>query len=298
MNLINKPLKYVNPNWINPFNLRSDFGFNLSFNIGFVLSIVTAMFVMFYIKERVSRAKLLQFVSGVNKVVFWMTSFIIDYAHFILISLVFLLTLAVFQKEGYNTFEELARNFLLLLVFGFAVLPYTYLWSFFFKIPSNGVVLLAIGYIVSGVFLFLTYIVLKNPKLGLKHLAETLGQCFLIFPHYSLIRGMSNLKELQKSWDICDQKCSFISECANVGLQSICKRTDLNCGNITNAIESIFCPFKDSCCDKSFYSFEEHGIGKNLMAMTLGGFVSFLLLFTVEYEWFQNIFHMICKQER
>lgn len=84
-------------------NAGNDLGFNLAFNIGFAMAFVTAMFVMFYIKERVTRAKLLQFVSGVNKFIFWITSFVIDYVIFILISLLFIGILAAYQKAGYST---------------------------------------------------------------------------------------------------------------------------------------------------------------------------------------------------
>jgi ATP-binding cassette, subfamily A (ABC1), member 3 len=253
------------------------------------MSMVTAMFVMFYIRERVSRAKLLQFVSGANKVVYWLTSFAIDYALFILISIIFLMTLMTYQKDGFSTGEEIMRNFYLLAVFGFAVLPLTYLLSFFFKIPSNGVVLLAIGYIVTGVFMFLTYFTLNNPKLGLTDLAKSLGKFFLIFPHYSFTRGMSNLKMLSSQLGFCDQKCSFSKDCHQIGIENVCSMKDVQ--NIV--LQGI----KNACCDKSYYSFEETGIGRNLLSMTIVGILSFIVLFAVEYQWIQNIFFKIWKQE-
>jgi ATP-binding cassette, subfamily A (ABC1), member 3 len=270
-------------------NSGDTFGFSLAFNTGFALSFVTAMFVMFYIKERVSRAKLLQFVSGVNKVVFWLTSFIIDYAQFMLISLIFILTLAAYQKEGYKTIEELERNFIVLVIFGFSVLPYTYLWSLLFEIPSSGLVRLSIGYIVSGNFTFLAYFILNNELLGLQWLSKPLGWLFLIFPHYSLARGMSNLNNFQSKLKTCEQQCGFLPQCAEIGIKGICNKSDLNCGNMTNLVEQFMCPLKNSCCGKSFYSFNGDGIGINLLAMTLIGTISFIILFAVEYQWLQNL---------
>lgn len=112
-------------------------GFNVAFNIGFAMSFVTAMFVVFYIKERVSRAKLLQFVSGVNKVIFWFTAFIIDYVIFILISLLLIGVLAVYQQDAFSTFQELGRNFAILVLFGFAAFPFTYIFSFMFQVSRG-----------------------------------------------------------------------------------------------------------------------------------------------------------------
>jgi ATP-binding cassette, subfamily A (ABC1), member 3 len=256
------------------------------------------MFVMFYIKERVSRAKLLQFVSGVNKVVFWLTSYVIDYMQFVLIALIFILTIAAYQKDGYSNYVELARNFLLFIVFGFSVLPYTYLWSFLFQIPSTGLVRLSIGYIISGVFFFMAYFILNNELLGLQWLSKPLGWVFLIFPHYSLARGMSNLNVLQLTMNTCEQQCGFFPQCTEIGIKGVCELADLDCDNINNPISRFLCPLKKSCCDNNVYSFSETGIGMNLAAMVLIGAVSFFLLFAVEYRWLQNFFYKFKKEQR
>lgn len=62
---------------------------------------------MCFLKERVSRAKLLQFVSGVNVLIFWVTAIIWDYLTFIITSIVLVATLAVFQEDGWSTIPEL-----------------------------------------------------------------------------------------------------------------------------------------------------------------------------------------------
>ena len=261
------------------------------------MSFITAMFVMFYIKERVSRAKLLQFVSGVNKIIFWVTSYVIDYAQFFLISLIFVLTLYAYQKDGYSTYVELARNFLLLVVFGFSVLPYTYLWSMLFQIPSTGLVRLSIGYIISGVFFFMAYFIINSELLNLQWLSKPLGWVFLIFPHYSLARGMSNLNVLQSTINTCKSQCDFLPQCKAVGVDNVCKMADLDC-SIINPVTNFLCTLKASCCDKSFYSFKEDGIALNLIAMVVIGVVSFFLLFALEYRWLQNLFYKIKKEKR
>lgn len=264
------------------------------------MAFVTAMFVMFYIKERVSRAKLLQFVSGVNKVIFWMTSFIIDYIVFILISLLFIGVLAAYQEDGYKTVPELARNFLLLFVFGFSVLPFTYVLSFLFQIPSTGLVRLSIGYIISGVFFFMAYFILNNELLDLQYVAKPLGWVFLIFPHYSLARGMSNINILSSTLNVCYTRCDSLPFCIDAGgVSGMCKEIDkLNLDCEDELVPEIICTLRDSCCNKNFYAFSEDGIGTNLVALVIIGFVSFLVLFALEYKWIQNLFYKVKKEQR
>lgn len=261
------------------------------------MAFVTAMFVLFYIKERVSRAKLLQFVSGANKVVFWLTSFVIDYALFILISLLFIGVLAAYQKDGYSTYVELARNFLILFIFGFSVLPYTYVWSFLFQVPSSGLVRLAIGYIISGVFFFMAYFILNNEFLKLQYIAKPIGWIFLIFPHYSLARGMSNLNVKQSTINLCENRCSQFIECSSIGIDKICD-IPTDCEGKTSPIEDAICELKASCCDTNFYSFKEDGIGLNLVALGIIGIVSFIMLFAIEYRWIQNLMQKFKKETR
>lgn len=262
------------------------------------MAFVSAMFVLFYIKERVSRAKLLQFVSGVNKVVFWMTSFVIDYVTLILITLLMLGVLAAYQEDGYSTITELGRNFLVLAIFAFSVIPFTYLGSFLFQIPSTGLVRLAIGYIVSGVFCFMAYFILNNEQLGLQHIAKVLGWIFLIFPHYSLSRGISNLNVKQSIISVCEQQCAFLPMCSDIGVGGLCDEIQVDCDAPTLPIVQAVCALKNACCDRDFYSFNEGGIGVSLVALAIIGVVSFLLLFSIEYRWLQNLYFKIKNERR
>lgn len=263
------------------------------------MAFVTAMFVMFYIKERVSRAKLLQFVSGVNKVIFWMTSFVVDYLVFILITLVYIGILAAYQEEGYSTITQLARNLLVLVIFGFSALPFTYVLSFMFQIPSTGLVRLAIGYIISGVFFFMAYFILDNELLNLSYIAKPLGWIFLIFPHYSLARAMSNMNILQSTLSSCKARCDAFPECRDSGgVDGLCEQFDFDCSDASNQMLKVLCSLKDTCCDKNYYSFNEDGIGMNLVALVLIAIVSFIVLFALEYRWIQNLFFQFKKEQR
>lgn len=235
------------------------------------MSFVSALFVLFYIKERVSRAKLLQFVSGANKTLFWVVSFIIDYITFVIISLLYLLVLAAYQKEGWSTYVELARIFLVLICFGFAMLPMTYLASFLFSVPASGMTILSIFNIISGIFFFMAYFILNFDVLELQHIAKPLGWVFLLFPHYSLSRGMSNLNIKQTTISSCAKLCDINPFCT----------------------QDLQCRLLPQCCESSFYSFNEDGIGLNLTALAIMGVVFFFILYAVEYSWLEELFYKI-----
>lgn len=131
-----------------------------------------------------------------------------------------MLVLAAYQQDNYSTFEDLWRIFIIFLVFGFAMLPFTYLLSFFFDIPSTGLSRLTIIYIITGIFAFMAYFIMSVEALGIQNVARGLGWAFLIFPHFSLSQAMSNLNVRQSSLNICKSFCDTIPGCT---LNLICQ---------------------------------------------------------------------------
>lgn len=261
-------------------------------NTGFSMALVTALFIMFYIKERVSKAKLLQIVSGANKFVFWSVAFIIDYIILFLISLFYILIMFAYQKEGFSTFDELFRITLLLLVFGFAILPFTYVLSFAFKVPTTGLVTSAIAFIVTGTLFYTVYFVLISELFDLRWVGDPLGWTFLLFPHYSLTRGMSNLNIMQSTIAACDRQCVAVLPTCDYDMMC---NTDLRCDMIMIPEQRFLCDLQVSCCKRDFFTLEEEGISIMLIAMVVVGFVSFILLFFIEYRVIKSIIGLIFK---
>ena len=97
-----------------------------------------AVFIGFYIKERECRAKLLQMISGVNKVVYWITSLIFDFLIYFVIIFAITSFIAFYQRPFFSTQDELGRLFLILNVYAFAMLPFIYFFSYAFSKFSTG----------------------------------------------------------------------------------------------------------------------------------------------------------------
>lgn len=74
------------------------------------MAYVSAFYIMFYVKERVSQSKHLQFVSGISVLSFWFASLLCDIITFIFTSLLILVTLSIFNEEGFSSAEELGKN--------------------------------------------------------------------------------------------------------------------------------------------------------------------------------------------
>lgn len=94
------------------------------------------------IEERSGNIKHLQLVCGLNKVVYWLFTYVWDLLWFIaFIGLMLLLYLA-FQDPFYTGSVEAPLFGLILLCYGLAAVPWMYMLSFLFKSPATAYVLL------------------------------------------------------------------------------------------------------------------------------------------------------------
>lgn len=93
-------------------NTGASVGLQLATNIGLSMAFVSSFYILFYIKERVTGAKHLQYVSGAEVSTLWSISFVWDYIIFIFINICLVLTLSCYQEEGYSTVSELGNIFI------------------------------------------------------------------------------------------------------------------------------------------------------------------------------------------
>lgn len=104
-----------------------------------------------FFKERTSRAKLLQMVSGAHVYAYWLTAFIWDYLTYLLTIVVLIAIFAAFQETGWSSPTELGRILLVLVIFGWAVLPTTYIFSMLFTVPASGYTRMTMFYVFTGI---------------------------------------------------------------------------------------------------------------------------------------------------
>ncbi|XP_052859763.1 phospholipid-transporting ATPase ABCA3-like [Anopheles cruzii] len=265
----NKPLPYRLDTQLRRLETGANAGFQMAFNTGFAMAFVSALFILFYIKERTTRAKLLQFVSGVNVALFWTISFLWDYLVFVVASLFYVVTLAIIQQDGWSTFDQLGRVFLVLLFYAFASLPVTYLFAYLFHVPATGFVKMMLLNVLSGTIFFTAVSLLRFEDIDLDDVADVLEWIFMFFPSFVLTQSMNALNQVGSREALCERACEQITICT----------------------EELKCLLVPECCGTSTFTFDTTtGINRSLLFFTGIGVACFALIMIVDYRLLKKIF--------
>ncbi|XP_069073042.1 ATP-binding cassette sub-family A member 13 [Pleurodeles waltl] len=180
-------------------------GVALCIMLGF--SILTASIGSAIVKDRVSGAKRLQHIAGLNYQVYWLANFIYDMLFYLVPVCLCVCVIAAFQLTAFTFRENLAATALLLTLFGYATLPWMYLISRFFSSSDVAfITYISINFVCGLCTLFLTLL----PKLlsvmskseNLTYIYSILRWAFLIFPQFCLGQGLMELSYNQAKFDL------------------------------------------------------------------------------------------------
>ena len=157
------------------------------FSLGFVL----AGFVIMLIEERSGKVKHLQLVCGMNKSVYWLSTFAWDLLWYLAFLVCIIILYAAFQ-DPYFTAPDVFPVFVLILIcYGLATIPWMYVLSFAFGSPATAyVVLFCLNFFVGFTLLIVDAILVYLSDYD--NIDEIL-QYYLIYvpvPSYSLVRTM------------------------------------------------------------------------------------------------------------
>ncbi|CAL8357983.1 unnamed protein product [Merluccius merluccius] len=172
----------------------------------FAMSFVPASFVVFLIQERVSKAKHMQFISGVQPLLYWMANFAWDMLNYIVPATLVVLIFVCFQQKAYVSSTNLPVLALLLLLYGWSITPLMYPASFFFTIPSTAYVVLTSVNILIGINGSISTFVMElfgNNEIG--GINDILKNVLLIFPHFCLGRGLIDMVKNQAMADALER---------------------------------------------------------------------------------------------
>lgn len=228
--VINHPLPFGAMTEFQQLASGNNLGTQLSSNLCFCMSFITSLVSLFIIRERVTRAKLLQYVAGIRIPIFWITQFLWDYLLLIITSLLIILVIACFQQAGYTTFSELGKNFAILLIFGLPAIPWTYLLTKYFDEPAAGFARISMINLIVGLIFFILVTVLASPIYNDKDTADGLSWFFMIFPHFSLAQSLNKLSTNIITHSVCDSMCDLIQKDGACDLELICEKTPTCCG--------------------------------------------------------------------
>ncbi|XP_008277592.1 ATP-binding cassette sub-family A member 1 [Stegastes partitus] len=168
----------------------------------FAMSFVPASFVLFLIEERVSKAKHLQFVSGVKPILYWLANFVWDMLNYTVPATMVVLIFISFQQQSYVSETNLPALVLLLLLYGWSITPLMYPASFVFTVPSTAyVVLTSINLFIGINGSIATFVLELFVDEHLNEVNRILKKVFLIFPHFCLGRGLIDMAKNQAMAD-------------------------------------------------------------------------------------------------
>ncbi|XP_055389657.1 phospholipid-transporting ATPase ABCA3-like isoform X2 [Condylostylus longicornis] len=271
----NYPLPYSTETKLDALDTGGYLGFNLALNLSFSMGVISTFYVLFVIKERETRAKLLQFVSGVRVSIFWFSQFLADFVSYLITAIITLVTLACFQEDGMSTFAELGRTFLVLIIFGIVVLPFTYLLSFLFTVPATGFSRVSVINIFTGMALFVVVFTIGLPVFDLEETAKNLNYVFLLLPHYSLAKSLDSINKIGSTEATCMKICNYV----NVPSQ-FCKM-------------ELLCAYNEKCCVSGYWTWKEPGIAANIVLGIVSFFGCFTMLLIKEYGFLDETCYQI-----
>ncbi|NXW29242.1 ABCA4 protein, partial [Phaetusa simplex] len=216
----------------------------------FAMSFIPASFVLYLIQERVTKAKHLQFVSGVSPVVYWLTNFMWDIVNYALSAGMVVVIFVGFNKKAYTSPTNLPVLVALLLLYGWAIIPLMYPASSFFSVPSTAYVALScinlfVG-INSSAITFILELFENNPSL-LKF-NKILKTVLIVFPHFCLGRGLIDLA-------------------------------------VNQAVTEVYARFGEEHVSNPF---QWDFVGKNLVAMAVQGVAFFILNLLMQHHLFST----------
>jgi len=107
-----------------------------AFVLFIAFSFIPATFAVFIVKERSSKAKHLQQLSGVSTLAYWFSSYVWEFLNYLLPAFLTILLLEAYNVE-WAVGENLGGTVTVVLLFGLSVTPFQYLLSFAFEDPSS-----------------------------------------------------------------------------------------------------------------------------------------------------------------
>ncbi|XP_045684814.1 ATP-binding cassette sub-family A member 13 [Phyllostomus hastatus] len=180
-------------------------GVALCIALGF--SVLTASRGSAVVRDRVTGAKRLQHISGLGHGTYWFANFLYDMLVYTASVCLCVAVVLAFGLPAFTFRQNLAATALLLLLFGYATLPWMYLASRVF--PSADVAFIA--YVsLNFVFGLCTLLMTTMPRLlaivsgaqNLQDISDALRWAFALFPQFCLGQGLVELCYNQIKYDL------------------------------------------------------------------------------------------------
>uniref|UniRef100_A0A7N5KBH1 ATP-binding cassette sub-family A member 17-like n=1 Tax=Ailuropoda melanoleuca TaxID=9646 RepID=A0A7N5KBH1_AILME len=151
----------------------------LIINLLFGIAFLSSSFSILTVKERSTKAKHIQFTSGIYVATFWLSALLWDLITSLVNSLLLLVVFLYHQEEAFTHQASVPAVMLAFALYSWASIPLIYLSSFCFRYEGGAFVKLII---------ILTFLILSVPfaELGYTTVSDSLDRTFLLLPGHCL----------------------------------------------------------------------------------------------------------------
>ncbi|XP_075922320.1 uncharacterized protein LOC116941141 isoform X1 [Petromyzon marinus] len=182
-----------------------DTGVAICILLGF--SILTGSFATAVVRERITGSKRLQQISGVSPTFYWAVNFTYDMVSYTVTTGLCIAVIAAFHLPAYTDNSNLGAVSLLLILFGFASLPWMYLISGVFSEEEMAFVTYISINIILGVSTIIStflvnFLYLSSDSQSLYNAYNIMRWLFLVFPQFCLGWGLVSLSKQRLMEDI------------------------------------------------------------------------------------------------
>ncbi len=210
INVINHPLPRNIEDKISDLQLKDATGFNVATDLTFGFSFLVASFVVFLIKERVSGSKHIQYLSGANSVMFWVSALVWDFLNFLIPTALSIVIMSIFGLTQYTGGSRIWIVIGLFLFYGLAHIPQAYLISYLFSVPATGFAVSVAFFILTSQATLTSVGILQLPMLDLQDVADSLEWVFLIiFPNFAFGQGLADLYTNYQANQFCGELVQY-----------------------------------------------------------------------------------------
>ncbi|XP_015346371.1 phospholipid-transporting ATPase ABCA3 [Marmota marmota marmota] len=245
-------------------------GFNIALNLLFAMAFLASTFSILAVSERAVQAKHVQLVSGVHVATFWFSALLWDLISFLVPALLLLVVFRAFDVRAFTRDGHMADVLLLLMLYGWAIIPFMYLMSFFFSGASTAYTRLTIFNILSGIATFLVVTIMRIPAVKLEELSRTLDHVFLVLPNHCLGMAVSSFYE-------------------NYETQRYCTSSE---------VAAHYCKKYNIKYQENFFAWSAPGVGRFMTSMAASGCAYLTLLFLIETNLLWRLRTFICAFQK
>uniref|UniRef100_G1Q1D1 ATP-binding cassette sub-family A member 3-like n=1 Tax=Myotis lucifugus TaxID=59463 RepID=G1Q1D1_MYOLU len=229
-------------------------GSRIVLHLAFGMAVVVASFGLQTVTERITKAKHIQFVSGVYVLIYWLSALLWDLIYYFISCC---LLLGVFKYCELRAFVEdynFLDTMLIFMLYGWSAVPLMYLGSYLFSSSTAAYIKLTLfNYFSTVVSIVIDSIIHVIGNEISDFTKVFISNVLVMLPSYNFAMGVSRFLDDYEVKRLCTQE-----------------------------IQNVYVDCRKKSTKNSVYNFGENGIAKYLISLAVLGLFYLLLLFCLE----------------